>query len=202
MRHRMYQIGYVGCFFLLLAAAVVATAWQRFFVAAILPGIAFALAGLWFRRRARALSEPGPGFARIDIQSRTEYWNAPEISQFRIRPRLVAKLASMTPGTLGCFLDIGPAGLIIWPSQLMRLIGIARTEFDWRVIDLAEVQLGRGALGNSLVLRFAQSGEAFVARYPADVDIAPTVAAAVAQSGNPDLVVATAHADAPRWQAW
>jgi hypothetical protein len=202
VRHRSYQVGYGASAALLLAAAVFATVFQRFFVAAIVPGIAFALAALWFRRKARTLSEPAPGLARIDVQVRLAYWDAPELSTFKSRPRLVASIAALTPGTIGCFLDVGIEGVIFEPSGLMRLIGLHRTDISWSSLARVEVRLGGGPLGNSVVLRFTGSGDAIAASYPSDVDLAPTLAAAVARSTNPGLAVGTVRPDSPRWQAW
>jgi hypothetical protein len=202
VRRRLYRVGLVASAILLLAAAIIATVFQRFFVAAIVPGIAFALAALWFRRKVRALSEPGPGLARVDVQSRIEYWDAPELERFKTRPGLVAAIASMSPGTLGCFLDIGPEGLIFEPSQLMRLAGLSRTTISWNALKRVEVRVGGASVGNSVFLHLAQSGETIVARYPAEVDFAPTIVSAVARSTNPELLVETSRPDAPRWQGW
>jgi hypothetical protein len=202
VRHRAAQIGFGVSVVLLIAAAVIATVLQRFFVAPIVPGIAFALAAVWFRRKLRALSEPGPGLARIDVQSRIEYWDAPELDRFKSRPGLVAAIASMSPGTIGCFLDVGSDGVILEPGQLMRLAGLARTDIAWQLLDHVQVRLGGGPLGNSVSLHFASSGELLVARYPSDVDLAPTLAAAVARSTNPDIPVEIVRPDSPKWQAW
>ncbi len=202
MRHRIYHVGYATSAALLLSAAIFATVFQRFLVAAIVPGIAFALAALWFRRKVRTLSEPAPGLARIDVQVRLEYWDAPELSEFKSRPGMLASIVSLTPGTISCFLDVGVEGVILQPSRLMRLIGLARTDVSWSALDRLEVRLGGGPLGNSVVLHFAGSGGALVARYPSDVDLAPTLAAAVARSATARLTVETVRPDSPQWQDW
>jgi hypothetical protein len=199
VRLRMYQIGYGACVVLLLVAAGIATVSQRLLVLAIVPGVAFALLALAFRRKARVLST---SLNHVDVQCRLEYWDAPELTSYRARPQLLATYARMTPGTLECFLEIDSTGLTLAPGPAMRLMGLGRSKIGWNALDHLELLPGRGPLGNSLVLRFAGSGHEEVTRFAPDVDLAPTLAAAVQQSTNPALQLEIARPEIRRWQGW